>query len=215
VTFAKLQEQHAKAPDDADTAARLAEQYLRRRKAPEARRLVDGVLVKQPEHPLANLLKARLLKAAGDEEGARRYLEAGAKGEPPDPRLLLELGKVQFEAKQFDQAAATFEKGRATAPLDGDWAEQLAAVYAHTGQKDRLTAVLEELTRFDPDDLPARQKLAKLLLEAGRSADAERVARDGLLINVTDAEVRNVLYAALAAQRKDEELVRMKKLLEG
>jgi Tfp pilus assembly protein PilF len=213
VAFSKLQEANAKNPDDADTAAKLAEQLLRRKKAAEARKLADGVLAKQPNHPLANLVKAKLMLAAGDDAAARKLLEAGAAGDPPNPRLLLELGKMLFEAKEFDKAAEVFERGRSADPLEGDWLEQLAKTYAHTGRKEKQTATLKALADEDPDDLTVRVRLAKLLYEAKDYAGAEQVARDGLFIDVNEPELRAALLQSLALQKKDAEEERMRKLL--
>ena len=72
MTFAELEEAHKKNPDDPDLAARLADQYFRRNKAAEARKLADAVLEKKPGHPLASVVKARLPARAGDDDAARR-----------------------------------------------------------------------------------------------------------------------------------------------
>src|SRR5213079_2716154 len=69
MTLAELEKAHEKDPDDVNVAARLADQYSRRRKSADARKLVEQVLKKEPGHPLASIVKARLLTAAGDEDG--------------------------------------------------------------------------------------------------------------------------------------------------
>src|SRR5262249_27592235 len=54
LTLAQLQEAYEKDPNDPDVSAGLAEQYLLRRRNADARKLVEGVLAKQPGHPLAS-----------------------------------------------------------------------------------------------------------------------------------------------------------------
>src|SRR5262249_3369869 len=100
LTLTQLQEAYEKNPDDADAAARLAEQYLVRGRNSEARKLVEAVLAKKKNHPLASYVKARLLLAAGDEDAARTILEAALK-ETAEPKVLQALGRIYFEKKDF------------------------------------------------------------------------------------------------------------------
>ena len=103
MTFAELEEAHKKNPDDPDLAARLADQYVRRNKAAEARKLVDAVLAKKTGHPLASVVKSRLLAARpATRTGAKAVLEDALKANPDDPRLLLAIGRLYVEAKDYD-----------------------------------------------------------------------------------------------------------------
>src|SRR5438477_357447 len=67
LTLARLQAAVEKSRDDAHLSARLAEQYWRRRRAKDARELVDKVLQDHPKHGLALFVKAQLLLAAGED----------------------------------------------------------------------------------------------------------------------------------------------------
>ncbi len=67
----------------------------------------------------------------------------------------------------------------------------------------------------DADDLDRRRRLAGLLLEANKPAEAEVYARQALEIDIRDAEVRDTLLKALGAQKKDAEAERLKKLFAG
>ena len=62
-----------------DVSARLADQYSRRRKAADARKLAEAVLAKEPGHVQASIVKARLLASAGDEEAAQKILDEAIK----------------------------------------------------------------------------------------------------------------------------------------
>ncbi len=74
--------------------------------------------------------------------------------------------------------------------------------YTESGDKDRLIRVLQDLVATDADDLAHRTQLARLLLDAGRLADAERYARQGLEIDVLDADAQRALGDALLGQKK-------------
>src|SRR5262249_44273816 len=99
MTLAQLRDANEKNPDDADIAARLAEQYIDRGRNTDARKLVDGVLEKKKKHPLATYVKARLLLLAGDEDEARQLLEAVLDEKTPEPKVVQLLGKLYFESK--------------------------------------------------------------------------------------------------------------------
>ena len=209
MTFTELEAAHAKSPDDADIMARLANEHLRRNKADEAKKLVDAALAKEKGHPLASVVKARMLQRNKDEAGARAALEVAEAENPNDPRVLMALGKLLTDAKEFAKAAAAFEKGRKAAPLDGDWLDQLARLYTTLDKKAELASVLGEIAAKDADDLPARLKLARTFTEMAMPADAEKAARDALFIDVKHEEARHILLAALKAQQKDDEAKRI------
>jgi tetratricopeptide (TPR) repeat protein len=211
-TLKELEEANKKNPDDLDTAAKLAEQYQRRRRNDEARKLVEGVLEKKKNHTLAAVVKARLLLADDDTESARTLLESALDRSAPDPRVLLALGRLYFEAKKLDQAAELFELGRKVDAGDPVWLELLAKVYNQTENRPALLEVLKALVPTDADDLPSRKRLAAMLVEDRRFAEAEPVAREALEIDVQDEEVRDLLLKALAGQNKSEEAERLRKL---
>jgi cellulose synthase operon protein C len=205
LTFAELEEKHKDNPDDIEVAAKLAEQLLRRNKVSESRKLVDMVLMKKKGHPIATLVKARLLVRGGDEEGAKAALEEALTISPEDGKLLLAISRLYIENKDYENAAQVLEKGRKIAPLDGDWLEQLARIYKMTNDTEKLIGVLRELVSHDPDELDGRIRLAKVSLEAGRSEDAERFAKDALQIDVMNEEARKALTEALKGQGKTKE----------
>lgn len=211
MTFEELVEAQKKEPDDADLAARLAEQYFRRMKANDARKLADAALKAKPGHAVATVVKARLLQRGGDDDGAKELLQAALKDNPDDHRLLMAVAKFHLDAKDYEAAAKLLEHGRTVAPLDGDWLEQLARVYKETKDAEKLMSVLAEVVSHDPDELDGRVRLAKAALEAKKYADAERFALDAIHIEVANADAKAVLLDALKAQKKDAEAAKLEK----
>ena len=55
LTFVQLQKAHADRPDDPTVAARLAEQFFRRRRKAEARKTAELALEKNPKQALATM----------------------------------------------------------------------------------------------------------------------------------------------------------------
>jgi len=106
----------------------------------------------------------------------RSLLEGALNKDDPDPRIALALGKIYYDASEFDKAAEMFELGRKAEPFETTWLMQLARVYAQKDDKAKLIDVLKDLVPSDPDELEQRLRLARLLLEDGKAAEAEAYA---------------------------------------
>jgi tetratricopeptide (TPR) repeat protein len=179
----------------------------------EARRLAEHALEKNKKHPKAAVVLARLEGLAGNVKAAQKLLESARDKDASDPLLLKALGKIYYDASDFKKAAAAFEEGRKAEPFETEWLMQLARTYAQSGDKAKQIEVLIALVPTDADDLDRRERLARLLQEEGRSAEAETYARQALEINVHSAPARATLFAALKAQNKNAEAARLRKLL--
>lgn len=214
MTLTQLEKAHKDAPDDLDITARLAEKFVQSGKTRDAGKLADEVLAKQATHPLASVVKARILVRDKDDAGAKTLLEAAIAASPEDHRLLLALGKLHVAAKEWEQAAKLLELGRKLAPLEGNWLEQLSQIYGETKQSPELISVLTELAAQDPDTLPVRLKLAKLYRESKRFPETEHWAREVLFIDVKHEEGRTILLEALREQKKDAEADKLVKRYE-
>jgi tetratricopeptide (TPR) repeat protein len=210
VAFAELEKMHAKDPADADIAAKLAAEYVRRKKVEEARKLLDAVLEKEKGHPAASIAKSRLLLRDKDADGARAVLEESAKANPTDVRVLTALGKLCAETGEHEKAAAAFEEVRKLGIPETEVLDLLAKCYVVT-KSDRLAGALADLADRVPDNLGLRLQLARTHAAAGRHADAERWAREALYVDVVSAEAKELLVAALKAQKKDAEAERIEK----
>jgi tetratricopeptide (TPR) repeat protein len=212
LSFKQLREAHAKDPGDADITARLAERYLAVSDEKQARKLADEALAKKPGHPLASVVKANLLLSGGSAGQALDVLESAVNPKAPDTAVLRLLGRLQFEAKKFGEAARTYELGRQAEPYESTWLVELSKVYNQLKDEAKLIGVLKDLAPTNADDLATRRKLAELLEKAGRHAEAERYARQALEIDVTDATARRTLLAALKAQNKTDELRELRQI---
>jgi tetratricopeptide (TPR) repeat protein len=213
LTLAELKSAHEKEPENADLSARLAERLVLQGEKVDARKLVETVLAKQKHHPLASVVKARLLLQGGDEDGAKALLEAALDKNNPEPKLLRELAKLYYNSGQVDKAGDICELGRRTEPYESHWLSELARVYAQTEEKTKLASVLKDLVPTDADDLDHRKRLARLLVEGKQFTEAEKYARQCLEIDVRDEEVHELIRLALQGQKKDQEAEKIRKLL--
>jgi cellulose synthase operon protein C len=213
MTLSELQSEYDKKPGDPDIAARLAARLIER-DAARARRLANGVLENKPGHPIATVVLAQLDSKAGRVPEAIKTLEGIAKGDDPDPEVIMELGKLYQENDENAKATEMFELGRKIDQGNPRWLIELAKLYKKSDDKAKRISVLTDLVALDADEFEMRKLLAQLLMEDGRPDEAAKAARDALEINVKDEEVQDVLIKALKAQKKDDEASRLKKLLQ-
>ncbi len=200
MSFRDVRDAYEKNPSNDDLAARYAEFQLKR--DPRlAKKLSDSVLSKQKNHPRATYVRSQLLHNAGDDEQALKILEDALDPKDPDTKVLEALGRLYFEAKQFDKAADLFEKAQRAEPYDSKWLVELARVHAQNEDTNKLIETLKELVPYDPDDIGQRKRLARLLLDAGRHAEAEKYARQALEIDVLDVEAEQCLADSLVFQK--------------
>jgi tetratricopeptide (TPR) repeat protein len=214
MTLAQLESAVEKHPEETGLAARLAEQYWKRRRARDARETVDKVLREQPKNGLGLYVKAQLLLNAGEDEAAQKLLEDAAAVEPPEPKVLKSLGKLYYDAAQWDKASLMYERGRRLQPFEVNWLEDLARVAKQSGDTAKRITILAELAPLDADEFDQRLELANLQAAAGRWPEVERWSHEALEINVNDPKAKELYLKALTEQGKTAVAERAKKALE-
>jgi len=197
-TFAELVRAHEADPKDAELSAQLATAYLARKEYPKARELADKVLKEKPAHQLASYVLARVHLVVGDNEQALKLLEGALDRVSPQENLLNLLAGLKLKAEQYDEAAALYQLGAVHEPSNSQWIKSLARVYLTAGNDDKLREVLPKLADLDADDFVVRKKLAQLGESAKDPAATIRWAREAIHIDVMDAEIHEMLAAALA-----------------
>jgi tetratricopeptide (TPR) repeat protein len=213
LSFKQAQEAHKQNPNDADVTAQLAYHFFQLSETDEARKLVNPLLERKPVPPLAAYVKARLLLAEGKKDMALALLETAVDEKAPEVAVLRLLGKLQYDAKKFAEAAKTYELARKAEPYEKRWLLELKKAYQEGDNPPKLIEVLKEWVTYNVDDLESRRQLAQLLLKAGNHAEAERFARKALEIDVLDTAAQGVLEEALTAQKKQDDLKTLRQLL--
>ncbi|HTU88807.1 MAG TPA: tetratricopeptide repeat protein [Gemmataceae bacterium] len=209
-TMAELKKAYEK-DNDVDAGAELALLYLRHDRV-QARKIAEDVRDRKKNQPKALYVLARLERLAGNVKRERTLLEEALNKDDPEPLVLLALGKIYYDASEFDQAAQMFELGRKVEPFKPEWLKQLARVHAQKDDMAKLIAVLKDLVPTDADDLEQRLRLARLLLENGQAAEAEKYARQAMEIDVRGKEGQKLLLKALEEQKKDAEADKLRRL---
>jgi predicted Zn-dependent protease len=185
-----------------DVLVQLARAYLEREKLPDARRWALAAQKKDPRHPQAAYVLARLQLAIGDAEAAAELLGKAIREENPDGDVLALLAALRLQAGELKEARRLYEVGRRRFPADDRWLKGLARIYLHEDAPDELAAVLSELAALEPDSLPIRKKLAELAAAKKDFAALKRWATEVLHLDLRDAEAHAQLGME-ARQRKD------------
>jgi tetratricopeptide (TPR) repeat protein len=213
-TLAEMKKAYEK-DNDLDAGAELAVLFLKRGDRVQARKIAEDVLEHKKNQPKAMGVLARLEHLAGNVKRELNLLEEALNKDEPDPLILLALGKIYYDAREFDKAAQIFELGRKVEPFEPNWLKELAPVYAQKEDKPKLIGVLKELVPMEADELQQRLRLARLLLESGNAAEAEKYARQVMEIDVRGKEGQELLLKTLAAQKKDAEADKLRQLFGG
>jgi tetratricopeptide (TPR) repeat protein len=213
MSLAQLEAAVAKNPDDPEINARLAEQYLRRKRSREAREYSNAALNKDPNCGLALYVRAQLYLDSGDDEKALEVLAGATDGEHPHPQCLRALGRAYMHAGQAEQAVTTFERGAKFEPADPEWRADLARAAKQAGDFEKAVRAQSEYLYAECDEAEGRRDLAKMLLELDRPIEAAKYAREALEIDPNDDATQDLLLTALSKAGRKEELAKWRGLL--
>ncbi|QDU63724.1 tetratricopeptide repeat protein [Planctomycetes bacterium Pan216] len=199
LSFAEAERAHRLNPDDPELAAKLALHYHQRRNNTKARGLAEKVLEKNPKHPLALFVLARMELSIGKIDDALEILEPALDEDDPDPRVLELMAGIAFRQRDFDEAERLFTIARDKEPGRSRWWEALAKVYIESDDDEKLAGVLERLSRLDADDITVRKKRLELASQEEKWEDAIRWANEVLYIDVNDLAAHEAKGDALLA----------------
>lgn len=176
--LAAIQRAIEAAPEAATWYSHAAQILLENRDYQTAYRTALRALASDPRFAPALKLKGRIeLERGASRQALDSFIQAG-EADPSDPEARLWLAAARKALRQYEEAAATLEKGIATFP---DYAAFYAAygrlllepeLRSAPGAEVRARAMLEKALALDPTAAPAHYELGKLLLEEGRAAEA-------------------------------------------
>ncbi len=188
--------------DDMQAADEYAFALMRTRRVPQARKIADAVLAKEPERPLSNVIVALMNAKAGKQAEAIETLTIIRDVADPHREVLAALCTLAVQQKNWAVVLETAQIGRKSFPRDALFATAAAKACEELGNENDLTELLEVLVILDQDDPAIRRKLAKIKLAAGDAGTARKWAADSLLIDVTSVETQELLGRACVALKE-------------
>ena len=176
-------------PDDPDVAARLARCQNMLGRGAAARRLLEGVLARHPDHATALRVRGQFALADGDAVEAERWLRRAVAAAPNDYQAQWLLFQALQQEDKRDEAAARLkvaeevkDRGErlvelrsrtlAERPLDPALHYEMGVLLVRAGHPDQGEWWLKSAVGLDPAYAPAHAALADLYERAGDAARA-------------------------------------------
>jgi tetratricopeptide (TPR) repeat protein len=106
-----------------------------------------------------------------------------AQAKPTDADANGNLGMLMHAFEQLESAQICYRRARAFDPQKFQWAYYLGLVQALNGKNQEAAANLRDAIRIDPGYVPARIKLAEVLLNLGRFDESREVSQSILKDN--------------------------------
>ena len=158
----------------------------------------------------------------GYQEQAGLYREAAASytialaAQPNNRTFKLNRVRALYTAKEFAQAAAAAGEARKQHPDDLRFAQLQARALFDGGDRSAAIAVAEQTAKAFPKDMQTQFTLVDLYQDAGRTGEAEKVLRQILSSEPTNANALNTLGYMLAVrgEQLDEAISLVRRALE-
>src|SRR5579862_6359879 len=107
------------------------------------------------------------------DEVQKAYEDVKAK--PNDADANGRMGMLLHAFSQFESAEVCYRRARALDAKSFRWAYYLGLTQALDGKNEEASQSLSDATHLDPQYLPARMKLAEVLLTLGRFDESQRI----------------------------------------
>jgi tetratricopeptide (TPR) repeat protein len=173
-----------------------------------------GAIV-EDEPRVAATLGQYLERANRPKEAADAYSKA-LEVTPNSRDLKFRRAAALFAARDFAEASEAAAGGQLDHPDDSRFPRLRARALFETGASARAIDVLEPVARANPTDNSVQFALADLYNDAGRFPDAEKVVRQVVAREPTNADALNYLGYLLAdkGQQLDEAIVLVRRALD-
>jgi tetratricopeptide (TPR) repeat protein len=99
------------------------------------------------------------------------------KARPKDPEANGRMGMLLQAFSQFESAELCYQRARILDPNRFQWAYYLGLTQSLDGKNDKASRALQDATRLDPQYLPARLKLAEVLLALARLDESQAICQ--------------------------------------
>ena len=132
----------------------------------DARGFIDTATNLKANYTEAIFLSAQIAATQGNTEEAIQRTVAATRTAPNDPGLHFQLGLLQYNAENYNEAAGAFERAVRIQPRYANAKYFLGLSYWQADQSDAAVAQFEDLTELAPDNEQVANILADL--RAGR-----------------------------------------------
>lgn len=160
-----------------------------------------------PSFPEAQRFYAGLLVEAGRMRSARIHYEVAVRTRPSDVRSLIELARLEIEARNPDIARGYLLRAVDARPADAVARFWLARAFLALDDMPHAIEQFERTRTLDPGHLDARRELVRLYADARRYADAAGELREVVYRAPEDLDAVFMLAACLRAAGLREDAI--------
>jgi tetratricopeptide (TPR) repeat protein len=136
------------------------------------------------------------------EKAVQMYRKVLKFQEYPDPQVLLGLGELYLDMKQFDEAEAMYDRLIEYDPQEGFGYYGRGLARESVGDTVRAIFSYRQALQFGPDLTEARERLGRLYQLQEQWQDALDLFREGITRDST--EISNYLEMAIVYRRQDD-----------
>lgn len=173
--------------------------FTQRQDAEQALKAVDALEKKMPGKATAPNLRGRIELARGDKVKARQAFEAALKVDPAFFPAVSALAALDMDAKQYDAAAARFNKVLETEPKNLQANMALVVVREKSGASaDQVVELLAKVVKQLPTEATPRLALIRKHIERKDNKQALAAAQDAVAALPDSPELWSMLSQAQA-----------------
>lgn len=194
-------------PDHLDAMLELARLEETAGRGGEALRWLDKAASLNGKDVRPRLARHGLHLRAGQ---AKQALDAAREAQaiaPDHPATLMALADAQVAIGNPDLARVTLRRMLQGAAFNASWLTQAAARQMQIGDTEAAAYILNKALLAEPAHVPARVLQARLSLQQGKFADAEKQVQSLLQAPTLKAEALSVLGELRLAQKRPAEAV--------
>ncbi|MFH0809874.1 MAG: tetratricopeptide repeat protein [Pseudomonadota bacterium] len=199
---ATLREGLKRNPKDTSLWMALASFCAQQKRFPEAESSLRALIALKPDSISYRLQLVRLLAVTGKAGQAEAELRGLIKAKPKESNLRLALAELMLNQRNFAAAENALQEGIRTMPEEARLHFTLATVYLLQG---KTQAAMDYYARYikehadDPEAVMARDRLADINLQRGKTAEALKLANESIAANAKDLEAHFIKGKALLA----------------
>ena len=186
---------------------RAAFQAFQEQRLPEARKLLEDILVREPEHAVALNLLGIVFHGLGQREEALACVQRAVNTRNPSPDHCNNLGILLHEVGRFTEAIAALQKAITLAPAYPDAYYNLGNSFQALRRFDEAIAAYHKAIELKPDFPAAYNNLGGALREQGRLSEAVACCRTILRLTPNDPKMHLNLGSLLRDLEKFDEAI--------
>ncbi len=174
-------------------------------KIEEAKKELEALAKAHPDEPHADYLRARLLAGTKDLEGAKKTLEGLVHKGHDGYAVRMRLADLAEAEEDLDVMRAHLQAARRFDPTQVEAIQALHDLAKKQERKGDVIAALRELSVLDQHEPRASVMLIEALGEEGLWAEARKVGRRTIFLDLHDPTVHRIYGEALYHGKKYDE----------